>query len=88
MHYAGHPVEMDQLVPWAKSKNLKVIEDCAHTIKSKYKGKYLGTWGDIGCYRKKKRFDSSCRLDKQHVLLWLTSYLLGDLQTNRTNYLA
>ena len=50
VHYAGHPVEMDQLVPWAKSKNLKVIEDCAHTIKSKYKGKYLGTWGDMGCY--------------------------------------
>ena len=50
VHYAGHPVEMEKLMPWAKSKNLKVIEDCAHTIKSKYKGKFLGTWGDIGCF--------------------------------------
>jgi len=50
VHYAGHPVPMEKLVPWAREKNLKVIEDCAHTTGSKYKGKNLGTWGDIGCY--------------------------------------
>ena len=50
VHYAGHPVPMDQLVPWAKEKGLKVIEDCAHTAGSFYKGKMLGTWGDVGCY--------------------------------------
>lgn len=50
VHYCGHPVEMDRLVPWARERNLKIIEDCAHTTGSVYKGKNLGTWGDIGCF--------------------------------------
>jgi perosamine synthetase len=50
VHYAGHPVPMEKLMPWAREKNLKVIEDCAHTAGADYKGKVLGTWGDIGCY--------------------------------------
>jgi len=50
VHYAGHPVPMEELMPWAKEKGLKVIEDCAHTSGAMYKGKSLGTWGDIGCY--------------------------------------
>lgn len=50
VHYAGHPVPMDKLVPWAESKGLKVIEDCAHTAGGLYKGKVLGRWGDIGCF--------------------------------------
>lgn len=50
VHYAGHPVTMDKLVPWAKEKGLKIIEDCAHTAGGIYKGRALGTWGDIGCF--------------------------------------
>lgn len=50
VHFAGHPVEMEKLMPWARDNNLKVIEDCAHTSGAMYKGKPLGTWGDIGCY--------------------------------------
>lgn len=50
VHFGGHPVPMDELVAWAKLRSLKVIEDCAHTAGGKYKGKSLGTWGDIGCY--------------------------------------
>jgi perosamine synthetase len=50
VHYCGHPVPMDKLVPWARERNLKVIEDCAHTAGGIYQGKSLGTWGDIGCY--------------------------------------
>lgn len=50
VHYAGHPVPMDKLMPWAREKGLKVIEDCAHTAGAKYKEKTLGTWGDIGCF--------------------------------------
>ena len=38
VHYAGHPVSMDVLVPWAREMNLKIIEDCAHTSGSYYKG--------------------------------------------------
>lgn len=50
VHYAGHPVPMERLMPWAKERGLKVIEDCAHTAGAIYKGKMLGTWGDIGCF--------------------------------------
>lgn len=50
VHYCGHPVAMEKLVPWARERNLKIIEDCAHTTGSNYKGKNLGTWGDIGCF--------------------------------------
>jgi perosamine synthetase len=50
VHYCGHPVPMDHLVPWARERNLKVIEDCAHTAGGVYLGKALGTWGDIGCF--------------------------------------
>jgi perosamine synthetase len=50
VHYAGHPVPMDDLVPTAKSKGLKIVEDCAHTAGGIYKGKALGKWGDIGCF--------------------------------------
>ncbi len=50
VHYAGHPVPMEELMPWAREKGLKVIEDCAHTAGAMYKGKVLGLWGDIGCY--------------------------------------
>lgn len=48
--YGGCPGKIDEVVKWAKSKNLKVIEDCAHTAGGKFKGKTLGTFGDIGCY--------------------------------------
>jgi len=50
VHYGGHPVPMEKLVPWARERNLLVVEDCAHTSGSLYKGKSLGSWGDIGCY--------------------------------------
>ncbi len=50
VHYAGHPVQMDKLVPWSRDRNLKIIEDCAHTAGGIYKGKALGTWGDVSCF--------------------------------------
>jgi perosamine synthetase len=50
VHFGGHPVKIDQIMDFARSKNLKVIEDCAHVAGSGYKGKTLGTWGDIGCF--------------------------------------
>lgn len=50
VHYSGHPVQMERLMPWAQSKGLAVIEDCAHTSGPIYKGRALGTWGDIGCF--------------------------------------
>lgn len=50
VHFGGHPVPMDKLLPWSASKGLKVVEDCAHSAGGAYKGKKLGTFGDIGCF--------------------------------------
>ncbi len=50
VHFGGQPVSMDKLMEFARSKNLVVIEDCAHCAGGVYKGKKLGTWGDIGCF--------------------------------------
>ncbi len=50
VHYGGQPAHMDELTEFAKMKNLKIIEDCAHTVGAEYKGKRLGLWGDIGCF--------------------------------------
>lgn len=49
VHYAGVSCEMDTIMSIAKRHNLRVIEDAAQAITSKYKGKYLGTIGDYGC---------------------------------------
>jgi len=50
VHNNGYPVPMEKLMEIAKKHNLKVIEDCAHCAGGDYKGKKLGTWGDIGCF--------------------------------------
>ena len=50
VHYAGVACEMDKILEIAKKYNLLVIEDAAQGVMAKYKDKYLGTIGDIGCY--------------------------------------
>jgi dTDP-4-amino-4,6-dideoxygalactose transaminase len=49
VHYAGVPCEMDTIMDIAKAYNLLVIEDAAQGIFSSYKGRPLGSIGDIGC---------------------------------------
>lgn len=50
VHYAGVACEMDTIIEVAKECGLKVIEDAAQAVMSTYKGRYLGTIGDFGCY--------------------------------------
>ncbi|GAB6189236.1 dTDP-4-amino-4,6-dideoxygalactose transaminase [Marinitoga arctica] len=50
VHYAGYSCDMDKLLNIAKKYSLKIIEDAAQAVNAKYKSKYLGTIGDIGCY--------------------------------------
>ena len=50
VHYGGYASKIDEIIKFAKKNKLKVIEDCAHAQGSLYKNKYLGTWGDIGCF--------------------------------------
>lgn len=50
LHTYGHPVQIDRIVEIAKKHNLPVIEDCSHAHGVTYKGKHVGTFGDIGCF--------------------------------------
>lgn len=50
VHFAGRPCNMDKIMKIARKYKLKVIEDCAHAIEAEYKGKKVGTIGDLGCF--------------------------------------
>ena len=50
MHYAGVACEMDAIMDIARRHGLMVIEDAAQAVMSSYKGRPLGTIGDVGCY--------------------------------------
>ena len=50
VHMAGFPADMDSIVAVAKKHNLHVIEDACHGPLSEYRGKKLGTIGDVGCF--------------------------------------
>jgi perosamine synthetase len=50
VHIFGHPADMDPIIAIAKKNGLKVIEDCAQAPMGKYKGRYVGTIGDIGVF--------------------------------------
>jgi len=47
VHFAGLPVDLDPVYDFAKKYNLRVIEDAAHAIGTEYKGKRIGSFGDI-----------------------------------------
>lgn len=49
-HTFGKSADLEKLLAVTKKYNLKVIEDCAHTIGGNYYGKKLGTFGDIGMF--------------------------------------
>jgi len=46
----GQPADMDAIMDIAKRHNLYVIEDCSQAILAEYKGKKVGTIGDIGTF--------------------------------------
>lgn len=48
VHYESYPADMDEIMAIAKKHNIKVIEDVSHAQGGKYKGRMLGTIGDVG----------------------------------------
>lgn len=50
VHMRGTPCRMDELMAIAKKHNLLVIEDTAQACGGFYKGKALGSFGDVGCF--------------------------------------
>jgi len=50
VHYGGQPCDLDEIHAIAKKYNLKVLEDAAHALPAKYKGKTIGTISDVTCF--------------------------------------
>jgi dTDP-4-amino-4,6-dideoxygalactose transaminase len=50
VHLAGWPCDMDPIMDLAKTHNLRVIEDCAQAHGARYKGRSVGSIGDIGAW--------------------------------------
>ena len=48
VHLQGTPADMDPILETARKHKLMVLEDCAQCLGGKYKGKYVGSIGDIG----------------------------------------
>lgn len=50
VHLYGYPCDMDRIMLIARAHNLYVVEDCAQAHTTRYKGKLVGTFGDVACY--------------------------------------
>ena len=60
VHYAGVGCEMDAIMEIAENRNIPVVEDNAHGLFGRYKGKYLGTFGSMATqsFHETKNFTS------------------------------
>jgi len=47
VHYAGVACEMDEIMAIARENGIAVVEDNAHALFARYKGRYLGTFGEL-----------------------------------------
>jgi len=50
MHYGGFPCAMDELSAIGRRHQLSIVEDACHGPLSEYRGRKLGTLGDVGCF--------------------------------------
>jgi len=60
VHYAGVGCEMDAILDTARHHNIPVVEDNAHGLFGKYKGKYLGTFGALAAQSFHETKNFSC----------------------------
>lgn len=50
VHFSGQAAKMDEIKEICKKNNIKILEDAAHAFPTKYKGTYIGNFGDITCF--------------------------------------
>jgi dTDP-4-amino-4,6-dideoxygalactose transaminase len=91
VHYAGVSCEMDRINELAKKYNLFIIEDAAQGVMSFYKGKMLGSIGDIGAYSFHDTKNYNCGEGGAILInnneLFEDSEIIREKGTNRSKFL-
>lgn len=93
VHYAGVSCDMDEILDLARKHLLYVIEDAAQGVNAKYKGKYLGTLGDLGCYSFHSTKNYTCGeggallINKQDKAMLERAEIIRNKGTNRSQFL-
>jgi dTDP-4-amino-4,6-dideoxygalactose transaminase len=91
VHYAGVGCEMDEIMAIARRHNLLVVEDAAQGVFAKYKGQWLGTIGQMGCYSFHETKNFSCgeggALTINDPALEKRAEILREKGTNRSQFL-
>jgi len=83
-HYFRIPQQIEKFIDFSKQNNIRLIEDNAHSFPGKYKGKTLGTFGDIGIISIRKTlpvYDGGWLYLKDDYKI-----TIPDLPTQRINY--
>ena len=50
VHLYGKPCDMSTILKISNKYNIKIVEDCAQAQGAKFKNKFVGTFGDLGCF--------------------------------------
>lgn len=50
VHFGGHPCDMGAIQEMARSLSIHVVEDAAHALPTRYKGRLIGSIGDVTCF--------------------------------------
>ena len=91
VHYAGVACEMDEILGVATRHGLMVVEDAAQGVFASYKGRWLGTIGDVGCYSFHETKNFSCGEDGALLVnaerLAHRAEIIREKGTNRSQFL-
>jgi len=60
VHLFGNPCDKDPILEIARKHSLYVIEDCCQAYVTEYKGRWVGTLGDIGCFSLQQSKHMTC----------------------------
>jgi dTDP-4-amino-4,6-dideoxygalactose transaminase len=60
VHYAGFPCRMEEILALADEHGIPVVEDAAHAVFGKHRGKTLGLHGKVGCYSFYSNKNATC----------------------------
>ncbi len=50
VHMSGAPCDLEEIIQFCKKKKIKILEDCAHALGTKYKNKHAGNFGLSGSF--------------------------------------